>query len=90
MIWLSVMLSWQTSWAWENINLTPAETQSTIQTLQACDGALGAQRRYTNSLELINRVQQERLEKPRGLLDEPAFWFVTGMLVTGMTVRLVK
>jgi len=69
--------------------------------LRACDSALNAskaesdvdQRIRAKQNELLN-IQQDRLiqleKQNNSITNSPAFWFVTGMLVTGLTVRLVK
>lgn len=83
------------------LDLTPDETKKTIEMLQACDKALGAARAESEvdgrikakQSELI-KLQDERLlqlnKDTNSIVNSPAFWFVTGMLVTGLTVRLVK
>jgi hypothetical protein len=84
-----------------NINLTPEETRRTIEMLQSCDRALNASKAESDvdgrikskQTELIN-IQAARLveleKKDNSIVNNPTFWFVTGMLVTGLTVRLVK
>jgi hypothetical protein len=69
--------------------------------LQACDSALNAskaegavnERIKAKQTELID-IQAARLveleQKNNSIVNNPTFWFVTGMLVTGLTVRLVK
>lgn len=96
-----LMASSQPSLASQAINLTPVETQETIKMLQACDAALNASQAANEVDQRIKAKQNEllkiqddhlvQLEKQNSsITNSPAFWFVAGMLVTGLTVRLVK
>jgi hypothetical protein len=83
------------------INLTPKETQQTIELLRACDTALGASENKTKlQHELINmqaaelgRADARQLQYEKDLQRAQTWnllYFVGGMIVTGLTVRLVK
>ncbi len=87
--------------SWASVNLTPDEIQQTIDLLQACDKAQGAQQVEISTQTALNEqyLAQNRLlsdqvvklqDRNSGILSSPLLWFVGGMLVTGLTVRLVR
>jgi hypothetical protein len=81
------------------LTLTGDEAQRLADMLKGCDSALEASKRYNGTtLELVDRqqtlitkqgAQVDKLESVK-LESNPLLWFVAGMLVTGLTVKLVK
>lgn len=97
----AAMPSYSNVWASEEINLTPPETQALIDSLKACDGALsseqqlnGSQRRLIAGQDELLTAQTARMvqleTRQNSIINNPLVWFVAGMLVTGLTVKLVK
>ena len=95
---LIATLSWQPSSAYA-LDLTPPEIEQTIKLLQGCNRALNAcnAESETQSLLIARYREQNALLANRvielesgSLTSNPLLWFIGGMLVTGLTVRLVK
>ncbi len=73
------------------INLTPAETQIVIETLQACDSALSNCAHANESKQHVIKKQDELLAnqskeieqlKSPSLLRNPLVWFILGIGAT--------
>lgn len=81
------------------LNLTSTEVEAAGELLRACDKALATCEAAGRDKDAIIKTQSELLETQnkqisklaaRPLTDNPLIWFIGGMLVTGLTVRLVK
>ena len=85
----------------ELINLAPQDVQALKDLLSACDetvqkGEVDRQvkaeliKQYQANLDSRERRVKELESKQDGLLSNPTFWFIVGMLTAGVTVHLVK
>lgn len=76
------------------LTTSSASAQTCDEVLNACDKTLKLSRDYILTQEEIIEMQAKRIEnltkKDESFLSSPTAAFILGMLVTGLTVRLVK
>jgi hypothetical protein len=85
----------------ESPNLTPSDTQAVINLLKSCNralvtcqqsGAVDAKIAGLSDAALANANHEimDLRDEANSLKRNPTLWFVVGLLVAGLTVKLVK